>query len=168
MENPRKMCPLQQPSHQRFALLAPLSSSISSPISSRRLSCVVSAFQRSAVKPCTCAIMTSESLGDEFTCEMWNSAHVWQGKSSVKESTTQVRHAVCRCCSALTVSGPFLFAVVRTIRVKPGTHFITYWSGLFTVNKYKGEKIPTSAANILFFLITRLDFRLPKECQISS
>lgn len=46
--------------------------------------------QRSAMKPYTCAIMTSESLGDEFTSAMWNSAHVWQGKSSVNESATQV------------------------------------------------------------------------------
>lgn len=55
------------------------------------LLCVVSALQRSAMKLYTCAIMTPESLGDEFTSATWNSAHVRQGKSSVKESATQVR-----------------------------------------------------------------------------
>lgn len=55
--------------------------------------------------------MTSESLGDEFTSVMWNSAHVWQGKSSVRESTTRVRHAFCFCCSAMNVSSFFFFAI---------------------------------------------------------
>lgn len=45
--------------------------------------------------------MTPESHGDESTSVMWNSAHVWQGKSSVKESTTHVRSSR---YSALTVS----------------------------------------------------------------
>lgn len=79
-------------------------------------------FQRSATKPYTCAIMTSESLGDEFTSVMWNSAHVWQGKSSVRESTTRVRHAFCFCCSALNVSSFFFswpfFAIFGVMRAK--------------------------------------------------
>lgn len=86
-----------------LALHAPLSSSVSSHISSHCLLCVVSAFQKSAMKPYTCAIMIPESLGDEFTSVMWNSAHVWQGKSSVKELVTQVRCAF-SCCSASTTS----------------------------------------------------------------
>lgn len=81
---------LVQPQPSNSALYAPLSSSVSSHISTYRLLCLVSAFQRSAMKPYTCAIMTSESLGDEFTSVTWNSAHVWQAKSSVKESTIQV------------------------------------------------------------------------------
>lgn len=48
-------------------------------------------FQRSAMKPYTCAIMTWESPGGEFTCVMWNSAHVRPGKPTVNGSTTQVR-----------------------------------------------------------------------------
>lgn len=98
---------LLQLSHQIVLCYAPLSSSIPSHISTYCLLCVVSAFQRGAMKPYTCAIMTSESLGDEFTFVMWNSAHVWQGKSSVKESATQVRRAFSCCCSAPTVL--FLF-----------------------------------------------------------
>lgn len=47
--------------------------------------------QEGAMKPYTSAIMTPERLGDEFTSVMWNSAHVWRGKSAVKESATQVR-----------------------------------------------------------------------------
>lgn len=82
-------------------LLAPLSSSCSSHISACCLLSDVSAFQKSAMKPHTCAIMTPESHGDESTSGMWNSAHVWPGKSSVKEPTTHVRSS---CYSALTVS----------------------------------------------------------------
>lgn len=72
-------------------LHAPLNPLFSSHISTCCLLSVVSAFQRSAMKPHTCAIMTPESHGDESTSVMWNSAHVWPGKSSVKESTTHVR-----------------------------------------------------------------------------
>lgn len=90
-----------QPSN--FAPYAPLSFSGVCHVSIYCLLCVVWAFQRSAMKPYTCAIMTLESLGDEFTCVTWNSAHVWQGKSTVKESATQVRHAISFCCSAPSI-----------------------------------------------------------------
>lgn len=46
------------------------------------------------MKPNTSAIMTPESLGDGSTSVMWNSARVWQEKSSVRGSDTQVRRAV--------------------------------------------------------------------------
>lgn len=48
------------------------------------------AFQRSATKPFTCAIMTSARLGGEFIFGTWNSARVWRGEASAKESATQV------------------------------------------------------------------------------
>lgn len=51
----------------------------------------MSAFQKSATKPHTYTIMTPESLGAEYTSGTWNSARVRPGKSSAKESTTQVR-----------------------------------------------------------------------------
>lgn len=111
---------LAQLSHQ--TLYAPLSSSIISYISTCCLSCVVLAFQRSAMKPYTCAIMTLESLGDGFTCVMWNSAHVWRGKSTVKESTTQVRRAISFCCCSIyllfMLSDLLLLRAMRTISDK--------------------------------------------------
>lgn len=85
------------------ALHAPLVSSVSSHVSTYCLLCVMLALQKGAMKPYTCAIMTPESLGDESTFVMWNSAHVWQGKPSAKESATQVRCAF-RCYSASVVS----------------------------------------------------------------
>lgn len=53
--------------------------------------CFMCAFQRSAMKPHTSIIMTPESLGAEYTSATWNSARARPGRSSVKESTTQVR-----------------------------------------------------------------------------
>lgn len=51
----------------------------------------MSAFQKSATKPHTYAIMTPESPGAEYTSATWNSARARPGKSSAKESATQVR-----------------------------------------------------------------------------
>lgn len=53
--------------------------------------CFMCAFQKSAMKPHTSTIMRPESLGAEYTSGTWNSARARPGKSSVKESTTQVR-----------------------------------------------------------------------------
>lgn len=53
--------------------------------------CFMCAFQKSAMKPHTSTIMTPESLGAEYTSATWNSARARPGKSSAKESTTQVR-----------------------------------------------------------------------------
>lgn len=93
-------CPIQ-PRHPLVVCTPHCTLQYSSHISTYCLLSVVSAFQTSAMKPHTCAIMTPESHGDESTSVMWNSAHVWQGKSSVKESTTHVRSS---CYSTLTVS----------------------------------------------------------------
>lgn len=76
--------------HHRYLLTAPLS------FFSHYTFCLPFMFflwccQEGAMKPYTSAIMTPERLGDEFTSVMWNSAHVWRGKSAVKESATQVR-----------------------------------------------------------------------------
>lgn len=53
--------------------------------------CFMCAFQKSAMKPHTSTIMRPESLGAEYTSGTWSSARARPGKSSVKESTTQVR-----------------------------------------------------------------------------
>lgn len=54
----------------------------------------MSASQKSATKPYTNAIMLLERLGVEYTSGTWNSARVRLGKSSAKESTTQVRFGI--------------------------------------------------------------------------
>lgn len=81
----------------------PATTALLSPLSHFRPNaflCVVSAFQRSAMKPYTCAIMTWESLGDGSTSAMWNSAPARPGRPSVNAFPTQVRPAG-SCCSAL-------------------------------------------------------------------
>ena len=88
-----KPCVHMQPLCPQCSLLCPLHWAPPSPLTFQPTAFYVflSASQRSATKPYTCAIMTSESLGDASASVTWNSAHVWPGKSSVKESATQVR-----------------------------------------------------------------------------
>lgn len=51
----------------------------------------MAAFQKSAMKPHTSTITTPESLGAGSTSGTWSSARVQPGKSSARESATQVR-----------------------------------------------------------------------------
>lgn len=70
--------------------------------------CFTSVFQKSATKPHTYTIMTPESPGAEYTSATWNSARARPGKSSVKESATQVRFGV---SVLIVVSGNFVILI---------------------------------------------------------
>lgn len=73
--------------------------------------CFTSAFQKSAMKPHTYAIMTPESPGAEYTSATWNSARARPGKSSAKESPTQVRFGVSVGLQELRVPSELWFRV---------------------------------------------------------